>query len=481
MSCAPRRTSGKVPDMTTNSVQAAFDALSAAFARDVNPSLKTRLAWLSNVESALLQRQGDAVAALSADFGVRAPEETLVAEVFLVLSAIRHLKKHVDDWMRVEPRAVSLAFAPGRAEVRPMPLGVVGVIAPWNYPLQLSLLPVVTALAAGNRVLLKPSEFTPSTNAFVRSLLTQALPEHVVTVVEGAAEVSSQVASLPLGHLLFTGSTAVGRKVMAAAAQNLTPVTLELGGKSPAIVGKCDLDKAALSIMTGKLYNAGQTCIAPDYALVPRALEEAFVRACVAAASKLYPTWGSNPDATSVINAHHYARLEALVAGAGDAKVTRTHAEDSDSTRRRLVPCIVQSAPDASAIMQEEIFGPLLPVVPYDTLDEAIAYVRARPQPLALYLFEKSGERIEHVLNSCVAGGVTVNDTMLHIAQDDLPFGGVGPSGMGAYHGKEGFLTFTKMVPVFHQSALNATGLLRPPYGKLVRRMIPALLRGWLD
>ena len=462
-------------------VQSSFDALSAAYKRDANPSQKTRLTWLTNLESALLRRQGDAVTALSTDFGVRAPEETLVAEVFLVLSAIRHLKKHLSDWMSTEARSVSLAFTPGRAEVRPMPLGVVGVIAPWNYPLQLALLPVVTALAAGNRVLLKPSEFTPATSAFMRSLLAEALPENVVTLVEGGSDVSSQVASLPLGHLLFTGSTAVGRKVMAAAAQNLTPVTLELGGKSPVIVGKCDLDKAAVSIMTGKLYNAGQTCIAPDYALVPRGLEDAFVRACVAAANKLYPAWTANPDATSVINAHHYARLEALLTSAHGAKVTRTHAEDSDAARRRLVPCIVQSAEDASALMQEEIFGPLLPVVAYDTLNEAISYVNARPQPLALYLFEKSAERIEHVLSSCVAGGVTVNDTMLHIAQDDLPFGGVGPSGMGAYHGKEGFLTFTKMVPVFHQSALNATGLLRPPYGAVVRRMIPVLLRGWLD
>lgn len=462
-------------------VQQAFSVLSDAYAKDPNPGLDVRLGWLDALESALLRRSDDAVKALSSDFGVRAPAETLVAEVYLVLSQIRYIKKHLSDWMSGESREVSLVFFPGRAEVRPQPLGVVGVIAPWNYPLQLALLPAVTALAAGNRVIVKPSEFSPATSKLLTELFAQALPEGVVKVVEGGADVSEQVARLPLGHLLFTGSTAVGRKVMLAAADKLTPVTLELGGKSPVIVGKYDLAKAAASVMTGKLYNSGQTCIAPDYVLVQRADEEAFVSACVAAARKMYPSWGANPDATSMINDHHFQRVQGLLENLGDAKVTRTHEESSDPTRRRLVPSLVQAAPDSAPLMSEEIFGPVLPIVPYDTLESAIAYVNARPRPLALYLFEKSESRIEQVLNNTVSGGVTVNDTMMHIAQDAIPFGGVGPSGMGTYHGKEGFLTFSKMKPVFYQSAINGTGLLRPPYGKLVQRMVPALLRGWLD
>ncbi len=375
--------------------------------------------------------------------------------------------------MEVEPRPVSWLFAPAHAEIVAQPLGVIGIISPWNYPMQLALSPLAIALAAGNRAMIKPSELTPRTSEMMAKLIKEAFAEDEVTVVTGDGKLGAAFSALPFDHLLFTGSTRVGKIVMKAAAENLVPVTLELGGKSPAIVAEdFPIDVAATRIMYGNCYNAGQTCIAPDYVLVPRAHLDRFVDECKAAVARMFPTLKSNPDYTSIVNLHHYRRLEAylLEAKKKDAKVIEVNPakEELGHDERKLAPHLVVDPPKDLALMQEEIFGPILPIVPYDKLDDAIAFVNDRPRPLALYVFSYDDDATSKVIDRTIAGGVSVNETLMHFAQDDLPFGGVGPSGMGHYHGKEGFDTFSKKKPIFYQARVNGSGLLRPPYGKTI-------------
>jgi acyl-CoA reductase-like NAD-dependent aldehyde dehydrogenase len=387
--------------------------------------------------------------------------------------------------MRPQRRAAGLWFQPGRAELRYQPLGVVGIIVPWNYPVYLAVGPLVAALAAGNRALLKMSEFTPATASLFAELVGKYFADDEVAVLEGDAGVAQAFSQLPFDHLLFTGSTSVGRHVMRAAAENLTPVTLELGGKSPAIIGPQVLssgafDKAVERIVVGKCLNAGQTCIAPDYVLLPAGQEHAFVAAARRVVAACYPAIGSTPDYTTVLNERHYARLcgyldDARAQGAEVLELAPGVA--ADAATQRLPPLALLKVNDSMQVMQDEIFGPLLPVVTYRDLDAAIAFVNARPRPLALYYFDNDRSRIDRVLNETVAGGVTINDTLLHIAQDDLPFGGVGPSGMGCYHGFEGFQTFSARKAVFHQSRLSGIGLFKPPYGARFEWLIRILMR----
>lgn len=372
-------------------------------------------------------------------------------------------------------------FLPARIELRPQPLGVIGIIVPWNYPVFLAVAPLAGALAAGNRVMIKMSEFTPKTGSLFAELIGKYFSADLVTVVTGPAEVARQFSSLPFDHLLFTGSTEVGRQVMRAAAEHLTPVTLELGGKSPAIVGpECKITEACEKIMFGKLLNAGQTCIAPDYVLLPRAQEQAFAVAAQQVVARLYPTLLNNPDYTSIVNPRHVARLTGYLedaAARGATILPLSPANESMLGSQKIAPTLVANVNDGMRIMQDEIFGPLLPLVPYDNLDQAIAYVNRRPRPLALYYFGNFDDHIQRVLNETVAGGVTINEALLHVSQDKLPFGGVGPSGIGAYHGKFGFDTFSKQKPIFHQSALNGLSLFKPPYGKRFESMIGFLLK----
>jgi acyl-CoA reductase-like NAD-dependent aldehyde dehydrogenase len=365
--------------------------------------------------------------------------------------------------------------------VRYEPKGVVGIMVPWNYPLLLAIAPLVGALAAGNRVLLKLSEYAPGTARLMRSLLAEAFDDGAVRAVAGDAGLGRAFALQPFDHLLFTGSTAVGREVMRAAADNLTPVTLELGGKSPAIVADgYPLAHAAERIVLGKCLNAGQTCIAPDYALAPDGAVEAFLAEAGRAARALYPDLLHSPDYTAIVNDRHFARLagwlaEAETAGARLVPLLPGLAPDPRS--RRMPPVAVVGAPETCALMREEIFGPLLPVVAYRSLDEAIRYVACRPRPLALYCFDHDAARIERVLNETKAGGVTINDVLFHIAQEDLPFGGVGASGMGRYHGRDGFLAFSNAKAVLHQSRWAPATFLRPPYTGRVDRLIRYLTR----
>ena len=459
-------------------MRATLRRMQTAQRRGGAPSYDARIASLDALERAILRRKDAIADAISADFGNRSRHETLVADVFVTLSGIKFVRSHLREWMQSEPRDVEWTFLPARNEVVFQPLGVVGIIAPWNYPVQLALAPLVSVLAAGNRAMIKPAEFTPRTSALLAELVAEAFPTDQVTVVTGGADVGEAFSKLPFDHLVFTGSTRVGKAVMRAASENLVPVTLELGGKSPAIVGtEMSPRVAAERVMMGKLFNAGQTCIAPDYALVPEARKDAFVQACRDAVAKMYPTLAANPDYTSIINERHYARLAGLVEDArahgADVITLGPAGETLDPAARKLAPTLIVGAREDMSVMQDEIFGPILPILTYRTLDEAIDYVNDHPRPLALYYFGYDEDEIDHVLGETVSGGVGINETMLHCAQDDLPFGGVGPSGMGHYHALEGFESFSKKKPIFRQARLNTTGFLRPPFG----RAIDALLR----
>ena len=457
-----------------------YDRLRAAADADPAPEWSVRRRRLEALAAMLHDHAGEWCEAIAADFGQRPQQETRLLEVFPSLEAVRHALRHGRGWMRDRRRATSLWFLPGSSRVIHQPLGVVGIIAPWNYPLYLAAGPLVAALAAGNRAMLKLSEFTPRTGELFASLAARHFADDEVAVVTGDASLAAAFSQLPFDHLLFTGSTAVGHHVMRAAAANLTPVTLELGGKSPAIVDRdADLAHAAERIVFGKMLNAGQTCIAPDYALVPAERVDGFIAAAQAAAARLYPSLATSPDYTSIINDRHYARLDGLLGDAVKlgARAVPLTAASPEPAARRFPPVTLTGVDDAMQVMHEEIFGPLLPVVPFDTLDQAIAYVSARPRPLALYYFGRDAASIEQVLRRTHSGGVTLNDVILHIAQDDLPFGGVGASGMGHYHGRDGFLAFSKTRGVFCQSRVNGIGLFSPPYGTRFERLIRLLLR----
>jgi coniferyl-aldehyde dehydrogenase len=440
-----------------------------------------RAARLRRLLGLLQSREAEIVAAIDADFGGRPAVETELAEVWPSLEELKGALRHGRRWMKPRRAGVGKWFRPARARVVPQPLGVVGVIVPWNYPLYLAIGPMAAALAAGNRVMVKMSEFTPAFSELFRRLCAGVFAADEVAIVTGGADVAAQFSALPFDHLLFTGSTAVGRKVMQAAAANLTPVTLELGGKSPAVVAPgYPLGHAVQRILAGKLLNAGQTCIAPDYVLLPRAQVGAFIEAARAQAQRGYPRGLADRDFCSVVNDRQYARLVHAVdeAAARGARVeVLFDGEARDPAAHRMAPTLVIDPPADTEVMREEIFGPVLPLVPYDRLEDAMAFVNARAHPLALYWFDQDGERTERAVQSLPAGGVTVNDTLLHIAQESLPFGGVGASGMGHYHGQWGFDTFSKLKPVFHQSRLNAMALFMAPYRPLMRRMLALMKR----
>lgn len=453
-----------------------LQAQQAAFNADPLPSLTTRLAWLKRLRTALVEEQGALIDAVSSDFGNRSRDETLFAEILPSLQSIDHACKHLRDWMKPSRRRLGIAFQPGSAQVFYQPLGVVGVIVPWNYPIFLSVGPLIGALAAGNRVMIKMSEATPATSQLMKELLAKAFPEDQVAVVLGEADVGAAFSRLPFDHLLFTGATSIARHIMHAAAENLTPVTLELGGKSPAIVSATvPLTVAAERIAFGKTMNAGQTCVAPDYVLVPQDRVQDFIAAYRRVIRTFYPEMADNPDYTSIINPRQLARLHSYLedAQAKGAGLLPLFAEGQD---RRLPHTLLLDVTDDMLVMQDEIFGPLLPIVPYQRIDDAIAYVNARPRPLALYYFGYDKDEQQQVLARTHSGGVGLNETLLHVAVCDLPFGGIGPSGMGHYHGHEGFLTFSKAKGVLRKPRFNATRVLYPPYGSALQKWLRKLL-----
>jgi coniferyl-aldehyde dehydrogenase len=459
-----------------------FDAQHEASRAAVEVPLGLRRDRLLRMGS-LLEHGAPALAqAVQADFGVRSQLRTLLS------STLQSLPK----WMKPVRVRTPIYLQPSRAYLQRQPLGVVGVVSPWNYPLQLALAPVITALGAGNRVMLKPSELTPLTSALLDELIGKAFAPDELCVVQGDAALAAAFCRLPFDHLFFTGSTAVGRKVAQAAAANLTPTTLELGGKSPCLIdASCDLDDAALKIAHGKLLNAGQTCIAPDYVLLPRGSEAAFSAAFKKAVKRLFPTIAGNPDYASIISPGHHDRLRGLLAqaAAGGARLESMESMESMEPMppaaqggdgpRQMAPVLVFNAPADSLLMTEEIFGPILPVLAYDTLEGAIVHINAHPRPLALYWFGTDTASRDRVLAQTVSGGVTVNDTLMHIAHEHLPFGGVGESGWGAYHGEVGFLRLSQQKPVLVSSRWSRGDLFYPPYGRRFDQAM-ALLKRWL-
>ena len=459
----------------------AFERLRAAHLAHI-PTHGERLVALERLERAVRADRDALVEACNADFGRRAPIETLAADVLVSLDEIRYARKHLRGWLRPTSRPINLTFRPARGEVRYAPLGVVGIVAPWNYPFQLAIVPLANALAAGNRVMIKPSEHTPQVSALLARMLASAFDADQVCVVQGDAALGAAFTQLPFDHLLFTGSTEVGKLVMAAAARNLTPVTLELGGKCPALL--CpgyDVAKAAERIAFGKCFNAGQTCVAPDYVLVPRAQRDAFVEAYLASVRRRYPRLADNPDYTAVINGRQASRLRAWLEDARARGVEiRQHAPDEvvPPGLELLPPTVLLDPPDEALVMRGEIFGPLLPVKSYDDVDEAIAYVLSKDKPLAFYVFDRDQVRVERMLERVSAGMACVNDVLIQFGQSEFPIGGVGASGMGAYHGHAGFLAFSKQMPVLYQSRLNGMKLFDPPYGAFTRKLVRWLTGG---
>jgi len=459
------------PSTDTAALQAILHTLRHAWQAN-RPSLEQRRSDLQRLRAALKTRLPQMAEAIAADFGHRSTHESLIADGMTVLNEIDHLLAHLRGWMRPRRVGVGWRFWPARAQTRPVPLGVVGVISPWNYPVNLALIPLATAIAAGNHVVLKPSEHTPRTSAFLHDLLADVFPAERVAVVQGDAALASALAGSPLDHLVFTGSAAVGRKVMAAAAQHLTPLTLELGGKSPAIVcSDYPLDKAAARLATGKWFNAGQTCIAPDYVLVDSRRQRELVQQLQTQVRARYGDFSNTDDYTRIINEGQYQRLLGYLAQARERGVPVIELASIDPERARrerlIVPTIVLDPPADLDLMQEEIFGPILPVCAYPDLDAALESVQGRDRPLALYVFSEQRHVVERVLGQIVAGGVTVNDTLLHFAINGLPFGGVGPSGMGAYHGRAGFDAMSKQLPILWQSRWAASDMLKPPYSRI--------------
>lgn len=458
-----------------------FEQLKNAYLHEPNPALETRRDRIMRIVKLVEENEENLCKAISADFGHRNIVETRFAELTMIKQAANYTLKHLKGWMRDVCVPTNRLLKPSKSLLMPQSKGVVGIMSPWNYPLQLALVPAISALAAGNRVWLKPSDRSPRTSGYLASLIQHYFHPSEFSVICGDATVAAQFAALPFDHLFFTGSSATGSLVMQAAAQNLTPVTLELGGKSPAIIDETvKLNDAASRLIYGKLLNAGQTCVAPDYVLVPHHLQNDLVSALETAAQKLYPTL---EQMTQAIDERQTSRWQSMLQDASD-KGGKVIPLFQTQALNALTPSLVLNPSSDSNVMKEEIFGPILPVISYSAIDEAIEFIRRQPHPLALYWFGNENERLQKTLELTRAGGVTVNDTLLHLANENLPFGGIGRSGMGAYHGKAGFDTFTHYKPVlkvrgrFGIRALAGSKLAHPPYGKKIERLMKMFSKG---
>lgn len=438
----------------------------------------TRRDQLENLELMLSDNQQLLANAISADFGYRSESETQFAELFPSFTGISHAKKHGKRWMKAQRVSISALYMPAHNEILPQPLGVVGIMVPWNYPLFLAIGPMIDAITAGNRIMIKMSEAAPQFAQTFAETISRYFSPDMVCVVIGEVEIAAAFSELPFDHLLYTGSTAVGKKVMAAAAPNLTPVTLELGGKSPVIVLEgANLENAVNRVMMGKTLNAGQTCIAPDYVLIQRQHHDEFVRLAREWMEKHYPNIENNPDYSRIINAQQFKRVKGYLENLSSEGVYRLTDATSNFETRLMPPVIVSEPAPESDLMQNEIFAPVLPLMHYDTLDQAIAFINERPRPLALYVFGDNNRDIDKVRTNTVSGGLCINEVIMHVAQHDLPFGGVGDSGTGAYHGKAGFDRLSHMKPIFVQSKLNGLNILLPPYGGLFKKAMALFLK----
>ncbi|MCL1074389.1 coniferyl aldehyde dehydrogenase [Shewanella dokdonensis] len=447
-----------------------------AFLAQPDPELAQRLATLQALKRALLSTYPQLLSAMSRDFGHRSDYDSLLADVLPVLNYLKYCQRNLRRWMRPQRRHSGLLLAPSNIKVHYQPKGVCGIIVPWNFPVMLSLSPLISALAAGNRVMLKLSEFTPQTNQILRQLLAQAFDETQVAVIEGDAKIAAAFAALPFDHLLFTGATSIGKSVMQAAANNLTPVTLELGGKSPAIIADdMPLAVAVERLLYGKTLNAGQTCVAPDYILCPQHKVAEFVRQWQTAFQQMYPDFAHNTDYSFIINDRHQQRLLGLLDDATAKGATGVPASgdlENFKQQRQWPTILLTGVTDDMSVMQQEIFGPLLPIIGYQTVEQALDYIRQRPRPLALYLLTFDPQLQQQLLQQTHSGGVCINDSLYHVAADDAPFGGVGSSGMGHYHGVEGFREFSHARTVLAKGRLNPAKLMQPPYRRWWQKLL---------
>ena len=463
-------------ELTQADMQSILDRQKKAYLAEGVVSVETRLDRLDRAINILKTHGTKLSDAVAADFGHRSKNFTKMADIDGSVGPLQHAKKHVKAWMKPEKRKVMfpLGVLGGRGRVEYQPLGVVGCISPWNFPVNLTFAPLAGVFAAGNRTMIKPSEFTAQTSELMKELFAAEFDEEEVAVCTGGPDVGGGFSRLPFDHLLFTGATSVAKHVMRAAAENLVPVTLELGGKSPVVIGRsADMEAAAANIMAGKTMNAGQICLAPDYVFLPEESRGEFVEAAKNSVAKMYPDLKDNADYTSVVNERHYERLngylnDAREKGADLVEINPANEDFSQQEHRRIPPTIVLDPTDDMQVMQEEIFGPILPVKQYNELSESIDYINDHDRPLGLYYFGADKEEEEHVLTHTTSGGVTTNDVMMHIMQEDLPFGGVGPSGMGSYHGYDGFKTFSHAKSIYSQSKAvsKLAAAMRPPYKK---------------
>ncbi len=461
-----------------NEAQRVYKLQREAYLRDPYPSLQERKVRLDAVERILLENTDAIVEAIAKDFGHRCAEESKILEIFPVIDGLRHTRKKLRKWIKPQRRPISWLFATGSNRLIPQPKGVVGIVSPWNYPLFLTLSPLVSVLAAGNRAMIKMASNSQHLCRLLADKFSEVFPEEVVAILPGVR--AGDFSTLPYDHIIFTGSADVGRTVMRSAAENLTPVTLELGGKSPTIVcDDFDLDEAASRIMYAKLVNAGQTCLAPDYLFLPEGSEDRFVAAAQRLVAERYPD--TNDDSyTSVIDDKAFRRLRMTLedAEAKGAKLVPLVPNASfNDVLRKFPPYLVLNVTEDMMIMKEEIFGPLFPVMTYKDLDETIEYVTHRDRPLGFYVFTNDRARKEKLLYSTISGGVTINNCIIHVAQHDLPFGGVGASGIGHYHGYEGFVEFSKMRPVFTSPRFSLLHWFYPPYTGKQERMIDMTIK----
>ena len=445
-------------------------------------SLETRLDRIDRAIGVLVDHKDRLCEAMREDFGHRSVHQSMFTDVAGSIGPLKHAKKRLAKWMKPEKRKADfpMNLLGAKARIEYQPLGVVGVISPWNFPVNLTFTPLAGILGAGNRCMIKPSEYTASTSEVMAEIIHGAFDETEIAVITGDPEVGADFSGLPFDHLLFTGATSIARHVMRAASENLVPTTLELGGKSPVIVGRsADIDKTATAIMMGKTMNAGQICLAPDYVYVPQERLNDFVESSRRSVAKMFPTLLDNDDYTSVVDERHYERLNGYLDDAREkgAEIVEINPGDEDFRQQpahKIPPTLILNADDSMKVMQDEIFGPIMPVKGYTEMSEAIDYVNDNPRPLGLYYFGKDDTEERNVLSHTTSGGVTVNDVVMHVAQEDLPFGGVGPSGMGSYHGHDGFKTFSHAKAVFTQSKIDLAGLagLRPPYGEKLMKLL---------
>jgi coniferyl-aldehyde dehydrogenase len=461
--------------------EARFASQRAAFLKAPDPSHAERLADLKALSRLLKENQTAIVNAIDADYGGRSEFETQFGEMFASFDGLRDAQKRLASWMRPRRRRVDTLLYPGaRNRLIPQPIGVVGVIVPWNYPIFLSFGPLTGAFAAGNRAMVKMSENSKALAELLASISPKYLPEEKLAFFADGGGRGPAFSSLSFDHLFFTGSGTTGRAVMANAARNLTPVTLELGGKSPAIVAPdFPIETAAERILWAKTFNAGQTCVAVDHAFLPRGSEDKFVGHCRQLFAKRYPDI-NGPDYTSIIDQRSYDRLTAALEDArskGARLVNLAEGQTPDKSRRRFAPHIVLDVTPEMELMRREIFGPILPILTYGEPQEAVDAINARDRPLALYPFVRDAALRRFLIAHTRSGGVSVNEAILHVVQHDLPFGGVGPSGMGHYHGREGFETFSKLRPVFQEGWMSAVQtFMQPPYTRFSRRMLDLMV-----